>query len=713
MMKGRTQEFRLFFFSQSLADGLRTTLAVLLPALIAWYLNVFDLGMTISLGALCASLVDAPGPIIHRKNTILFCLVFLFVVVFLTGYARLTIFWMGLEIVFLSFFFSMFTVYGLRAVMVGNAALLAMVLTMDRPIEPSQVIWYSVLTVAGGIWYLLISLLAYHIRPYRSGQRALGESIRELSRYLAIKAEFYNIHTDLASDYKKLIEQQIQVAEKQDAVREILFKTRQIVNESTDEGRRLVLAFIDTVDLFENITASYYDYESLRKTYASTGILDQIHSIAKQLAEELNKTGIAIFTNTAYITTLDYDTILIELKKNIDSTPKLDAGDSKLVLRKMLVNIRKIMQGHIDLLRYFEGGPAAGSKRDSQTHKLFVEHQSLDPKIFWNNLNISSSAFRHALRVTIACIAGFMISKIISYGYHSYWILMTIAFMLKPAYSLTRQRNIERITGTLIGGIIGFGLLVLPLPNEALFGIMVVLMIATYSFQRIQYLVSVICMTPFLLILFHFLGSEFIGLLQERLIDTGIGCVVALMAGYLLFPNWEAEGLNSYMQNMLRANGAYLEKILNVLGGNKISLTEYKLTRKEVYISSGNLAAAFQRMLSEPKGKQKNKNEIHQFVVLNHTLFSNLASIASGIIKRAPRKHPDPIIRTARKALYTLQQTAQSMGAEAPNELIRIHDHEKEEYAEIISEEVMIQEQLEFINKLTADIKKTTEKITS
>ena len=96
MMKGRTQEFRLFFFSQSLADGLRTTLAVLLPALIAWYLNVFDLGMTISLGALCASLVDAPGPIIHRKNTILFCLVFLFVVVFLTGYARLTIFWMGL-----------------------------------------------------------------------------------------------------------------------------------------------------------------------------------------------------------------------------------------------------------------------------------------------------------------------------------------------------------------------------------------------------------------------------------------------------------------------------------------------------------------------------------------------------------------------------------------------------------------------------------------
>src|SRR6187551_3254300 len=138
-MRKQAKEASLFFFSQSLADGLRTTIAVLLPALVSFYLNLFDLGMTVSLGALCASLVDAPGPIIHRRNTILFCLLFLFIVVFTTAFARLNIYWMGFEIVVFSFFFSMFTIYGLRAVMVGNAALLAMVLTMDRPIEPSQV----------------------------------------------------------------------------------------------------------------------------------------------------------------------------------------------------------------------------------------------------------------------------------------------------------------------------------------------------------------------------------------------------------------------------------------------------------------------------------------------------------------------------------------------------------------------------------------------
>ena len=119
----------------------------------------------------------------------LFCLLFIFIVVVVTGFARLNIFLTGLEILVFSFFFSMFNVYGLRATMVGNAALLAMVLTMDRPIEPAQVLWYGLLMVAGGIWYMAISLFAYHIRPYRTAQRTLGESIRELSRYLSIKAD--------------------------------------------------------------------------------------------------------------------------------------------------------------------------------------------------------------------------------------------------------------------------------------------------------------------------------------------------------------------------------------------------------------------------------------------------------------------------------------------------------------------------------------------
>ncbi|MGZ3854496.1 MAG: hypothetical protein ACXVBX_17000, partial [Flavisolibacter sp.] len=67
-MKPQAREIQYFLYSQSLADGFRTSFAILLPALLGNYLGFFEIGLTISLGAMCVSLTDAPGPVIHRKN---------------------------------------------------------------------------------------------------------------------------------------------------------------------------------------------------------------------------------------------------------------------------------------------------------------------------------------------------------------------------------------------------------------------------------------------------------------------------------------------------------------------------------------------------------------------------------------------------------------------------------------------------------------------
>jgi uncharacterized membrane protein YccC len=81
----------------------------------------------------------------------------------------------------------------------------------------------------------------------------------------------------------------------------------------------------------------------------------------------------------------------------------------------------------------------------------------------------------------------------------------------------------------------------------------------------------------------------------------------------------------------LQANLAYLRQLADRLAGRPQTPTAYKLTRKQVYVASANLAAAFQRMISEPKSKQRRPTEVHEFVVLNHILSSNIASVtASG-----------------------------------------------------------------------------------
>ncbi|HYO21435.1 MAG TPA: FUSC family membrane protein [Flavisolibacter sp.] len=693
------KEVRYFFYSQAFADGFRASFAILFPALLGSYLGHFEIGLTIALGAMCVSLTDAPGPLLHKRNGMLFCAGFAFLVAVITAFARMNVYTMGLEIALVTFFFSMFVVYGARATGVGNAAILIMILSMDREIEKGGVLLHAGYIFAGGLFYLAISLLLYKIRPYRHAQRVLGDCIREIANYLSTKADFYNIKTDLEENYKRMVAQQVVVNEKQDLVREVFFKTRQIVEESTDESRKLVFTFVETVDLFEDITAAYYDYRSLQNLFGKTGALKIVHRSLEKIVGEINAVGIAIQSNTSFRKGFDYDSEVKALKAEIDAIPTDNPGQ-KLVLRKIIVNIRNLLADLQNIEQYFETG--VNRKKTSLDHSHFVSHQPLDPKIFWTNLNLKSVAFRHAIRVSLACVIGFLVTKIFPYGAHSYWILLTIAFIIKPAFSLTKQRNIERIIGTVAGGLVGVAILLLVQNTTALFIIMVVFMIGTYSFMRINYLAMVMSVTPYVLILFSFLGTEFRMVATERIIDTLIGCAIAFSASYFLFPNWESEQLKSFMQDIVRANASYLEKVIRAMSGGKVEELEYKLARKEVYLHSANLSAAFQRMLSEPKNKQGSRSQVQQFVVLNHILFSNIATIAKSI-SRDKGIYPGELIHLAKKTYGKLEAGSKRLGSEEA--LPKLPDTISSNGIST-TDDVLMKEQLDFIYNVSKDIDK-------
>ncbi|HEX4373673.1 MAG TPA: FUSC family protein, partial [Puia sp.] len=242
------------------------------------------------------------------------------------------------------------------------------------------------------------------------------------------------------------------------------------------------------------------------------------------------------------------------------------------------------------------------------------------------------NTFRHALRLSIATIAGYIISKFLPFS-HSYWILLTIIVILKPAYSLTKKRNYNRLIGTIVGALFGFAILFLIKDKTAVFIIMVLLMIGAYSFMRTNYLVFVSLMTPYILLLFHLLNANnFKAVVSDRIIDTAIGSAIAFIANIFLLPVWEHEQVTDYMIKMIEHNLKYFLNVVSVFtpsaDGGSISINQYKLSRKNAFVSLANLSDAFNRMLSEPKNKQKNIREVHQFVVANHMLTSGIATLS-------------------------------------------------------------------------------------
>ncbi|MFL5810845.1 MAG: FUSC family protein, partial [Flavisolibacter sp.] len=431
-----------------------------------------------------------------------------------------------------------------------------------------------------------------------------------------------------------------------------------------------------------------------------TGALDIIHDALKKIVVELNAVGIAIQTQAAFKKSFDYDDEVKRLKAEIDAITTADSAN-KIVLRKIIVNIRNLLGDLDNIEQYFETD--IKRKRSGVDHSHFISHQSLDPKILLNNLTFESSAFRHAIRVSLSCIVGFMITKLFHYGNHSYWILLTIAFIIKPAFSLTKQRNIERIIGTLIGGAIGVAVLLLVHNKSALFIIMVILMIGTYSFMRIHYLTMVLFTTPYVLILFAFLGTEFRVIASERVIDTLIGCAIAFSASYFLFPNWESEQLKIYMKGIVKANAMYLQNIIHALSGRRVDSLQYKLARKDVYLQSANLSAAFQRMLSEPKSKQSGQSQVQQFVVLNHILFSNIATIATTLLSKEAGPYSPELINLTRKAYHKLNDSLKRFG-EAESLPMPAEVATSETLPS--KDDAVMKEQLNFIYNVSKDIEK-------
>ena len=74
------KEYKSFINSYYLGEGLRITTGAVLPALLLNYFGLLSIGVLVSLGAVCVSGSDSPGPIQHRRNGMQVCTVIIFVV---------------------------------------------------------------------------------------------------------------------------------------------------------------------------------------------------------------------------------------------------------------------------------------------------------------------------------------------------------------------------------------------------------------------------------------------------------------------------------------------------------------------------------------------------------------------------------------------------------------------------------------------------------
>lgn len=706
-----TQQIKSFFYGQYFASGLKITLGILLPSLLLGGLDKLATGLMVSIGALYVSITDHPGPAKHRKNGMAFANLFIFLTALLTGLINQHVWLLAIEIPVLCFVFGMFSNYGARASAIGTAALLMMISTMHLNTLSINYITAALLSLSGGLWYMFLSLSLSQIRPYRQAQQVLGECVLEVADYLQMKADFYDSKTSVDVLYKKLVIQQITVNQHQNDVRQILFITRKRVKETMKSGRLLIMIFIDIIDLFEQTMSTHLDYSEIRERYSSYDVLPAFRDLVYKLALALDNLGYALINNEKPALLVDLKEDLQNLKNKLDTLET--KGVSVLVLKKALINARNISRLIEHTYNYFRADQLPFlSKTEEADLTKFVSRQNFDWHIFKNNLTLHSGVFRHSLRLAITGLTGYLISLSLS-THHSYWILIAVLVILKPDFGLTKKRNYGRVMGTIGGGVIGALILLVIKDDTARLILMIVFMVLAFSFNRTKYIVSVLFSTAFILILFSFIyKTNNLEVTLERVLYTLIGSALAFVSSYFIFPNWESSQIKPYLSAILKANLTYFKKIISRFGEKPFSVMDFKLARKDMYVQTANLGAAFQRILNEPKNKQESIAYLNEFVVMNHMLSSYLASLSSVLEEDEARalinyEH----IKSVRRTKFLLQEAIKHIDHEPFEIDFNLPKVPKEKLLMDNPDAEFIQKQLNLIKKAASDIEKLSEKL--
>src|SRR5699024_9014482 len=352
-----------------------------------------------------------------------------------------------------------FAVFNTRAAVVGMMATITMLINVESFYSYPEALYALLFFTAGGIGYMLISISLTQVRPYRLAQQELSESIKHVADFIRIKAKFYDESIDNVNAYNELIDQQVKVHIHQENVRELLFRSKRSIKDTTVKGRYLTLIFYDIVDLFEQSMSFQYDYQEIHHTFGPYKVLKEYKNLILKTTNELDH--IAFRLNADRIPEPlynDLDNDLEKLKKRIveiESTYTINT----LTLKKILINIRKIIGLINNLYSYGWVNSQDINEKPIQDARKFVHDSQLEFswKNFRENLSFQSNIFRHALRISIVLSFSFFV---FSKTLHSdtvgvFWILLSILTILRPGFGPTKERNIQRVLGTLVGGVIG------------------------------------------------------------------------------------------------------------------------------------------------------------------------------------------------------------------------------------------------------------------
>ena len=464
-------------------------------------------------------------------------------------------------------------VWGHASGSAGNLSALSVIIALgdDQPASLEAAAMIATVTVAGGLWGLGLALCIVRQRPDMPLRNALATVFRSEAAFLR----------DLVSERAVAppTTPTPTPPSRRGAVRDAIEKARDTLvaarRERFGDGallRRLALMLGDAEEVLRALLAMREMLEEAPEAAlpqaALARLIDRLESLATALGSGSNAAA-----------------------ASFPSVP-LEASDGIAASLRHAISWTDAAARHLT-------GPTDTATPD----RAIVADSRTD----WlgqlrDNLTLDSLSMRHALRFGLTAAGLTMLTKNLQLDM-GYWITLTALIVMQAYPSATWQRAVQRVAGTMVGGLIAtIAVYVLQGPAAVLV-VIAPLSLLAMAVQSASYALYIVCITPMFILITELFSNG--GMLSPelggvRMIDNVLGAAAGMLATFVLWPSWESRYLRRRLADDLRANGAFLLAALQGASGT-ITPQQADAARRRAGLAGNNAEASLRRALDEPR----------------------------------------------------------------------------------------------------------------
>jgi uncharacterized membrane protein YccC len=593
--------------------GLRAAVALCTPLVIGDLAGLPFLGWA-ALGAFEAILADTGGPYRSRLASLATLSFGGAAGLFLGCIAGRSLVWAVPVTIAFCFLWSYLAVLGQPF---SSAGLLVQVIYIcgigAPPVGWPTALGWAMMLFVGGVWAAVLSLLLWPLDAYRPARLAVADCYNELASFLGSVYDLAtrdqtNRHTPVPALWHRLAQHHqyrirravehgwqavasVQAERQADSMRARQFV---VLLEHAD------LLIARTVALAEHLEAQAATQRDSACFQCGLESLSDLRSAEQWIASLLTRRR-SLTVAHARAKWREMDRLPHYLASCLDSS---DPNDRFLLAQ--VAESASVLQSSIEgasLLRLGQSPEVSNEAATTTAHSEQVDLRLLQARhrpnldLLAASFTFSSLTLRHALRVTVVC--GLDVALILMLHIdHGYWLLLTSLIVLQPHVSGTLRRGLERIGGTIGGGILAAVLAVVLNNQLVIAAVLFPLTLLALAVLPLSYAAFAFFLTPaFVLAWLPYSGDWQLALI--RILNTFAGAVISILAMMFLFPIYERDRAPAFLRASLNADRRYLEQLVEAWKDDSSSARELASARRGAGLAHNDTDESLQRLLAE------------------------------------------------------------------------------------------------------------------